>query len=115
MTTSNSSWVTGSARRANTTKETRATVKRKRLLITDFFYLKAVLARRKFEANPFTQFPVQQRPGDRRHPAHPVVVRVGLIHANDPIRRFFAARFADRHARSEADDVRRPSLWIDDL
>src|SRR3954468_19575012 len=107
MTTSNSSCVNRSARRATTTKATRATAKRKRLLITDFFYLKAVLARRKFEPNLFTAFPVQQRPGDRRHPAHPVVVRIRLVHSNNPIRCFFAARFADRHARSEADNVGR--------
>src|SRR3954470_8235832 len=89
--------------------------KRKRLFIADLFYLKRLFARRKFEANPFTKVLVQQRFGDWRHPAHPIVVEVRLVHAYNPVAGFAPVGLANCDVGSEAHNVSRSVRRFDDF
>src|SRR2546423_3860656 len=95
------------ADRETTGATTRRRQKRKRLVIANLFYLKRLLTRRKFEANAVTAFPVQKRLRDRRHPAHPVVLEIGFVYANDAIAGFTAIGLANRHIRAETNDIHR--------
>src|SRR3981081_2899204 len=94
--------------------ETRS-ARRKRSFITDLYYLKRLLSRRKFEANPLASFAVQKRFGDGRHPAHSVLVGVSLIHTHDPVARFAAIGFPDCDGRSESHHVERTARCANDL
>src|SRR5437763_11865621 len=91
------------AKDATASKTTNA--KRKRLFITDLFYLKRLFARRKFETNPLASFPVQKRFRDRRHPADPIIFGIGFIDADDAITGLVIVRFPNRHVRAETDDI----------
>src|SRR6476646_10233850 len=81
--------------------------KRGRLFITDFYYLKDLFTRRKFEPDPLAPFAIQQSLGDWRHPADPIFVGIGFVHANDSITRLGSVGFANRDAGAETNDVRR--------
>src|SRR2546423_5894583 len=89
--------------------------KRKRLFITDIFYLKGLLARRKFEANPFTPFSVPKRFRNGRHPTDPIVAEVHFVDAHDPVTRLAPVGFAHSHVGSETNDIRRASRRFDNL
>src|SRR2546423_9301864 len=78
-----------------------------RSFIIDLYYLKSLLTRRKFEANLLAPFAIQERPGNWRHPAHPVSVGVALVHAHDPIAGFAAIGFAHPDAGAEPDNITR--------
>ena len=78
-----------------------------RSFITDLFYLKRLFPRRKFETNPFASFSVQERLRDWRHPAHPIVVEIHFIHADDAITRLVAIGLANGHVGAKPNDVSR--------
>src|SRR5687767_9697463 len=125
MMTSNLSVAAGSApgasgpgairKRKERAAATDARKERLRSFIPDLYYLKRLFTRRKFEANQLAACAVEKRPGNRRHPAHPVAVRVRLIRAHDAIGRFGSVAFPHRDGRAKSDHVRRPFWGWDDF
>src|SRR5688500_4019829 len=91
------------------------TANRKRSFITDLYYLKRLFSRRKFEANPLAAFAVEERFGDWGHPADPIAIHVGLVHAHDAIARFGSVTFPHRNGRAKPNHVRRPAGGRDDF
>src|SRR5688572_13345239 len=91
------------------------TAKRKRSFIPDLYYLKRLFSRRKFEANPLAALAVEERFGDRGHPAHPIAIHVGLIHSHDAIARFGSVAFPHRDGRAKSNHLRRSTWGWDDL
>src|SRR3954447_10554345 len=96
---------------ASASEKSRARTRRS--FISDLYYLKSLLARRKFEADPLAAPVIEQRLRDWRDPAHPVLIRIGLIDTNNPVARFRAVALANRDARAEADHVWRTSRQLD--
>src|SRR5688572_19919968 len=91
------------------------TANRKRSFISDLYYLKRLFSRRKFKANQLAAFAVEERPGDRRYPAHPIAICVRLVRAYDPIARLRSVAFPHRDGRTKSDHVRRPGRGWDDF
>src|SRR5688572_3258230 len=81
------------------------TAKRKRSFIPDLYYLKRLFSRRKFEANPLAAPAVEERFGDRGHPAHPIAIHVGLIHSHDAVARFCSVAFAHCDVRAKPNHI----------
>src|SRR3954469_2529714 len=96
---------------ASASEKSRARTRRS--FISDLYYLKSLLARRKFEADPLAASMIEQRLRDRRDPTNPVLIRVGLIDTNNPITRFRAVRLANGDARAEADHLWRTGRRLD--
>src|SRR5687768_2617337 len=91
------------------------TAKRKRSFIPDVYYLKCLFPRRKFEADPLAALAIEERFGDRGHPAHPIAIHIGLIHPHDAIARFGSVAFPHRDGRAKSNDIRWPTWGWDDL
>src|SRR5437899_2642681 len=74
----------------------------RRSFITDVYYLKRLLSRRKFEADAFAAPMIQKCLGNRRNPTDPVLIRIGLINPNDAITRLRPVAFTDRNVGAKA-------------
>src|SRR5688572_8847437 len=91
------------------------TARRKRSFIPDLYYLKRLFSRRKFEANPLAASAIKERLGDGGHPAHPIAIHIGLVHAHDAIARFGSVAFPHSDGRTKSNHVCCPARGGDDL